>query len=76
MSKLVEVRERNSLKQDLKLAFVIVPLISILAGIGIGLGIALEAVTTPMLWASVVVIVPIFSFIYLMKYYFKMIDSV
>jgi uncharacterized protein (DUF983 family) len=76
MSKLVEVREKNSLKQDLKIAFVIVPLVAIVGGIGIGLAIAIEAVTKPMPWVLVMAIVPVFSFVYLMKHYFKKIDSV
>ena len=76
MSKLVEVREKNSLKQDLKIAFVIVPLVAIVGGIGIGLAIAIEAVTKPMPWVPVMAIVPVFSFVYLMKHYFKKIDSV
>ncbi|MBA6292765.1 hypothetical protein H4J58_13625 [Colwellia sp. MB3u-70] len=76
MSEVVEVREKNSAKQDLKIAFVLVPLVALLGGIGIGLAIALEAITKLTPWLPLLAVVPIISFIYLMKSYFKKIDAV
>ena len=76
MSEVVEVREKNSAKQDLKIGFVLVPLVALLGGIGIGMAIAIEAVTKPMPWLPLLAVIPVILSIYLMKCYFKKIDIV
>jgi len=74
MSKLSKTREINSTKLDLKIAFALVPLVTLLSGVGIGIIFALQAVTIPMPWLPVLAVVPTVSFVFLMKYYFKKID--
>ncbi len=76
MSEVVKVREKSSVKQELKLAFVLVPLIALLGGVGIGTAFAIQTVTISIPWLPVLAIIPILSFAYLMKHYFNMIDSV
>jgi uncharacterized membrane protein len=76
MSEVVKVRERNDLKFELKIVFILVPLVALLCGVGIGLTIAMQSTIIYIPWLPIVAIVPVISFVYLMKHYLKKIDLV
>ena len=74
MSDVVKITEKNHLVFELKLAFVLIPLVALLGGVGFGMALAIQAAIIPMPWLFVLLVIPALSFIYLMKHYFKKID--
>ena len=62
MSEVVKVREKSDIKLELKFAFVFIPLITLLGGIGVGVTFAIQTVTISIPWLPVLAIIPVLSF--------------
>ncbi len=76
MSKWLNVRASKDKRLELKLAIVMLPVVALLAGVGIGVAVAIQSIITPITWLPLTAIIPVTFFVYALRNYCKKIDEI